>query len=93
MSHLPPLVMKTPRLLYFAAAIFFLWSFGLTIGEINISGGYAMHEGPVLRLALLRGLYEAALEAAYIAANGVIVHVLLAIWARGRAADTRGGEE
>jgi len=93
MNGLPPLVMKAPRLLYFAAAIFFLWSFGLTIGEINISGGYSRLDGHVLRLGLLRGLYEAALEAVYIAAYGAILQILLAIWARGRAADPRGDEE
>jgi hypothetical protein len=93
MSHLPPFVMHAPRLLYSAAIFFFVWSLGLTWIELDSTMGYAGPDNAVVRLAFARALFQAALEAVYIAANGVVVHVLLAIWARGRAADPRGDEE
>jgi len=92
MNELPPLVQRAPSILYGAAGLFFLWSLGLTIGETNITMAGAEPGNPVVRLSMLRGLYQAALEAVYIAANGVVAHILIAIWRNG-ARPKRGGSE
>ena len=86
MSELPPIIFRVPRLFYIAAALFFAWSFWLTHMEIGMTTGTLGRGDPVVTLGYLRGLYQAALEAVYIAANGVIVQVLLAIWAAKRQA-------
>ena len=93
MSSLPVLILRMPQILYFAAAIFFVVSVGLTSAEISSVIPYAESGNPVARLAMLKGLYQSALDAVYIAANGVIVRVLLAIWADRGLAGQRGVEE
>lgn len=92
MTVLPPLVLRAPRLFYAAAVLFFIWSFALTYFDVNATLAYAEGSNPLIRLALLRGLYQAALEALYIAANGVIAHILLAIWQDVALRRNGGGE-
>ena len=79
MTSLPPLVLRSPKIFYGLAVIFFLLSVGLTQMEINTTmGGY--DSSAVVRVAFLRTLYQAALEAGYLAGTGVMLHILLAIW-------------
>ena len=92
MSSLPILILRIPQILYIAAAAFFVVSVGLTYAEINSVIPYAESGNPVARLAMLKGLYQAALDAVYIAANGVIVRILLAIWADRGVAGHRGDD-
>lgn len=80
MTDLPPFVLRVPRILYATAVIFFLWSLALTHFETQATMGYAEPGNPVVRLAMLRGLFQAALEAVYIAVNGVLIQALVAIW-------------
>lgn len=87
MRDLPLLVLRMPRILYAAAILFFLWSFGLTLFEINATMGYVEPGNPVARLSMLRGLFQATLEAVYVAVNGVLVHILIAIWRNTRRAE------
>ena len=90
---LPPIILRMPRLIYALAVLFFLWSFVLSYFELQTRMGNVDAENPMVRLAMLRGLFQAALEATYIALNGVIVHVLLAIWESGRASLAAGDGE
>ena len=83
MNGLPPMVQRAPSILYGLAVLFFLASLSLGIYEVSNTMGYAEPGNPVVRQAILRAVYQAALEAVYIAANGVVVHVLLAIWRNG----------
>ena len=83
MSDLPLIVQRAPRILYGLAILFFLASLALGISDINITAGYAEPGNPVVRQAMLRAIYQSALEAVYIAANGVIVQILIAIWRNG----------
>jgi hypothetical protein len=93
MTGLPPLLLRVPKMLYAAAVLFFLASFGLTLIEVDSSFAYAEAGNPLIRQLLLRGLYQAALEALYIATNGVLAHILLAIWQNGRSQSVRGDAE
>ena len=90
MTSLPPLLLRAPRIFYAAAVIVFLASFALTYAEISTTMAYA--PAAAAKLALLRGLYQAALEALYIAANGVLAHILIAIWQDGAVRRDRGGD-
>ena len=90
MSGLPTLVQRAPGILYGLAALFFLASLGLGLGDINTTMGYAEPGNPMVRQAVLRTIYQSALEAVYIAGNGVIAHILIAIWHNG--ARSQGGE-
>ena len=80
MSGLPKLVQRAPYIFYGLAVVIFAGSWLLTIVEVNTSMGYAEPNNPVASLAKWRGLYQAALEAIYIAGTGVMLHILLAIW-------------
>jgi hypothetical protein len=92
MTGLPSLVQRAPGILYGLAVLFFLASLGLALIEINNTATHVEPGNPIVRQAVLRAVYQAALEAAYLAANGVVVHVLLAIWRNGAARQTGGGE-
>ena len=92
MTTLPPMLLRAPRLLYAAAVLVFLASFGLTYAEADATLSYAGGDNPMVRLVLARGLYQAALEAVYIAAYGAIAHVLIAIWQDGAMRRDRGGD-
>ena len=92
MSTLPALIFRMPRILYVTAALFFVASFGLTLAEINMTLAYAERGDPAVQLAMLRGLYQAVLEAVYIAVNGVLVQLLIAIWENGSVTRDRGGD-
>ena len=91
MKTLPPLVHRAPAILYGLAILFFVASFVLSIIDVNLTTGTAQAYDPIVRQAKLRGLYQAALEAVYIAANGVIAQILIAIWENGVRPE--GGDE
>ena len=86
MNDLPPMVQRAPAILYGLAVLFFLASLALGIIDVNLTTGYAESGNPVVRQAMLRTIYQSALEAVYIAANGVIAHILIAIWRNGSRA-------
>jgi hypothetical protein len=92
MTVLPPLLVRIPVIFYVAALLFGVASFGLTLLELESTRQFAPSHDPVVRLTLLRGLYQALLEASYLAANGVLAHILLAIWADGRSERRGGGQ-
>lgn len=92
MRDLPPIILRIPTIFYCAALLVFAASFGLTLLEVNNTMQFAEGENPMIRAAMLRGLYQAAIEAIYIAANGVLAHILLAIWRNGRTHPERGGD-
>jgi hypothetical protein len=92
MTSLPPVLLRAPRLFYAAAVFFFVASFALSYIQIE----QTMATGPTndawVRMALLQALLQAALQAFYVAALGVIVHLLLAIWRDVRIRRDRGDE-
>ncbi len=92
MTQLPSLVQRAPSFLYGLAILLFLWSFALSYNEISLTSAGTESGDPVVRHAMLRGLYQATLDAVYVAANGVIAHILLAIWRSG-APPKGGGSE
>ena len=92
MNGLPPLVQRAPGILYGLAVLFFLASLGLALIEINNTATHVEPGNPIVRQAILRAVYQAALEAVYIAANGIVVHVLLAIWRNGAQRPDGGGK-
>ena len=93
MTTLPALVQRVPGIFYGLAAIFFLASVYLTMTEVKATLGYAEAGNPAMRLAMLRGLYQGLLEATYLAANGLLAHILLAIWRNGSVRPLGGGTE
>ena len=92
MKELPPIIRRAPAIFYGLAVLFFVASFVLTVREINFTTGYPDADNPIVLHGKLRGLYQAALEAVYILANGVIAQILIAIWDRGVRRD-EGGDE
>jgi hypothetical protein len=84
MSGLPRIVQRAPALFYGAAVLFFLASVGLNYLELQTTMEYVNGSDPIVRLSRLRAMYQGALEALYIAANGVLAQILLAIWSDGR---------
>ena len=94
MSSLPPVVQKAPYLFYGAAVLFFFVAMALHFREMNaVPTSYDETMRPLIFTALARGFYQAALEALYLAANGVLAHILLAIWQDGRARRASGDSE
>ena len=94
MTGLPPLVQRAPYLFYGAAVLFFFAAMALNMRELNaVPTSYDETMRPLVFTALARGFYQAALESLYLAANGVLAHILLAIWRDGAARRTRGDEE
>ena len=94
MTRLPPLVLRAPYLFYGAAVLFFFVAMALNVRELNtMPTSYDETVRPLVFAALARGFYQAALESVYLAANGVLAHILLAIWQDGRARRADGDSE
>ena len=91
MTSLPPLVLRAPRILYGAAVIYFFLAVGVTVMEMNVTMG-GDQSSPFSKLMMVRTLYQASLESLYLAANGVVAHILLAIWQDGRIGRNGGGD-
>jgi hypothetical protein len=91
-KELPPIIRRAPAIFYGLAVLFFVASFVLTVREISLTTGYPDADDPLIVHAKLRGLYQAALEALYIVANGVIAQILIAIWDRGIRREDGNGE-
>jgi ABC-type spermidine/putrescine transport system permease subunit II len=87
-NGLPPIVQRAPGILYGLAILFFFASLGLTVHELSITMAHAEPGNPIVRQTMLRAIYQSALEAVYIAANGVLAHILIAIWRNGSRAQT-----
>ncbi len=93
MSGLPPMVARAPSLFFAGAVIFFVLSLLLSIFELNSSMGDVERTNPMYRLGVLRAALQAAEAAVYIAANGVVARLLIAIWEAVAAQRARGVEE
>ena len=90
MTALPRLVHRAPQMFYAAAVLFFIASVALNHFELKSTMEYVETGNPAVRIARLRSIYQGALEATYLAGNGVLAHILLAIWRNGRI-DTGAG--
>jgi len=90
---LPPILLRAPSFFFAGAVLFFLASCVLSVFELNSSMGYVDRDNPMFRLGLLRAVLQAAEGAAYLAAYGVLIRVLLAIWGHGRAISRSGVDE
>ena len=95
MRDLPILVRRAPGIFYGAAALAFVLSMALTFYEISTAMGYANDDGtnPAVRMAVLRALFQSALEAMYLLGTGVLAHILLAIWSGSGTTVADGGQE
>ena len=85
MTNLPQLVRRAPTIFYVAAISVFVASVALNHLELATTMEFADGRDPIVRMARLRAIYQGGLDAVYLAANGVIAHILLAIWENGRA--------
>lgn len=91
MTELPNLLRRVPFILYALAVAFFVASWLLTLTEINTVMAYAEADNPAVRIAKMRGLYQASLDAVYLAGYGATTHILIWIWGATRA--RRSGDE
>ena len=92
MIALPHTLHRAPTLFYGAAIIMFVWSMTMTYYEtVTLKDPYNYGADAIVRLTLLKGLYQSTLEAIYLAANGAIIHVLLAIWGKLTPSPTGAG--
>jgi hypothetical protein len=92
MKDLPRLVQRAPLFFYGAAILYLAGSLVLThlqlANALETAGGSAGAMDSYSRLALFNGWLQALESALYIAANGVIAHILLAIWRNTRRPET-----
>ena len=85
MTELPRLVQRAPTFFYAAAVIYFLGSVLLTHFQIeNSFRGVESDTDPYTRLVLVHAWLQAAEVSLYLADNGVLAHILLAIWRQGQ---------
>ena len=82
MTELPRFLRRAPQILYVTAAMFFVAAVALNIIELRQTSAYSVLGDPLVAVAKLRVIYTSALDAIFIAANGLIVHALLMIWDR-----------
>jgi len=97
MSDLPRLVQRAPQFFYVAAILFFVGSVVLThlqlADSLQGTGDTAGTMESFARQALLGAWLQAAERSLYLAANGVVVQILLAIWRNTRRAEPPEGGE
>jgi hypothetical protein len=81
MSNLPDMLRRTPFVFYGLAAVFFVWSLANAWLLISQMGQYA---DPTMEGAFTAqksaALFQAALEASYLVANGAMLQILIAIF-------------
>lgn len=91
-GNLPEWVQRSPR--YFYAAAVFLFFAYFAIGVYEIKNFTMTHgESEAVQLAMLRVLLDAFREAIYAVGTGVLIHVVLAIWAEKRSRSTAEAAE
>lgn len=78
--HLPEWVQRSPRYFYAAAVFLFFAYFAIGVYEIR-HANLAYADNVSLQLVTLRVLIDALREAIYAVGTGVLIHVVLAIWA------------
>ena len=96
MSDLPRVVQRAPAFFYAAAVLFFIASIVLLHLQLENSMGAGRADPalePYTRLAVLSGWLQAAEGAIYIAANGLLIRILLAIWSNVRGTLRSGVDE
>jgi hypothetical protein len=93
MTELPRFLQRAPHILYVTAAIVFIIAFALNVIEMKQTAAYSVPEDPLVTIAKLRIIYSASLDAIFVAANGLMIHVLLAIWDRLPIAQPPMGED
>ncbi|NNC72183.1 MAG: hypothetical protein HKN78_04825 [Sphingomonadaceae bacterium] len=93
MKPVPGILRKAPTIFYVLAALYFVGDFGLTVMDVTaFEIGYSETSDRIVRSELLRGFLNAAVNAAFLAANGVLFEILLAFWDR-FAANDKADEE
>ena len=75
-----PMLYRIPKIFYGLAVIFFAWSIGNAFWELSATHAYAPSDDLGVSLLKSKALYQAGLEAAYLAGNGALIHVLIKIW-------------
>ena len=96
MSDLPRVVQRAPAFFYAGAVLFFIVSVVLLHLQLENSmgtGGADPSLSSYTRLAVLGGWLQAAEGAIYIAANGLLIRILLAIWSNLRGTPRSGVDE
>jgi hypothetical protein len=79
-TSLPNFVLRAPWIFYAAATALFVYSFALGHYELWVQYRFAGMEEAPLRVARFRIFQTALTEFIYAASNGVLAHILLAIW-------------
>jgi hypothetical protein len=84
MTGLPRLVQRAPLFFYVAAILYFAGSVVLThlqlANALEAAGGSAGAMDSYSRLALFGAWLQAFETSLYLVGNGVVAHILLAIW-------------
>ncbi len=94
MTDLPKLVQRAPAIFYAAAILFFIGS--VVLLHLQLKGSHNGLGAPLDsygQVALLNGWLLAAENSLFLAANGVIIHILLAIWRNGHRQSDSGAAE
>jgi hypothetical protein len=78
MKQLPDMLRRLPFVFYGLAAVFFVWQLANQWASFSVAFQYGDGDG-MLTLSKSMALYSALLEAAYMIANGAVIHVLIAI--------------
>lgn len=80
MTVLPQFVRRLPFVFYALAVIIGGWRYYNDWSAAAASMQYATDAGPMKTIARSTALYWGAAEAAYMVANGAMLHVLIAIY-------------
>ena len=78
MKPLPHMVRRLPSVFYGLGAVFFVWQLANQWMSLSITSQFG--DESILALGKSMALYSASLEAAYMVANGAIIHVAIAIY-------------
>lgn len=80
MTTLPQFLRRLPYVFYFLAVIIGGWRYFNDWMTASAAMQYADDAGPMKTIARSTALYWGAAEAAYMVANGAMLHVLIAIY-------------
>ncbi|GAB5481651.1 MAG: hypothetical protein Pars92KO_14080 [Parasphingorhabdus sp.] len=85
MKDLPQFVRRFPYIFYFLALVTGIWRYTNDWLTVSESMQYATDLGPMKTIARSTALYWGVVEAAYMAASGAMIHVLIAIYDKVRS--------
>lgn len=80
MTERDTMLSRAPKAFYVLAGLFFAWSIANGYWEFHLNNISFDDAEPIVALMKSKFLFEAAHEASYLVANGVVIQILLNIY-------------